>query len=513
MRDAGHQPGRKTRRMRGSLLALACALFCSQAHAQAQIEPEDLTARLKALDALLAGAETGTIAAPKLIDQSGLTELVTLKAAAPQAPRPGATTGPTELAEVQRMNMRLALTMLGQAYGPEDNYDVLTAQADPNKQAVVLRKGRVTLTDLRKILRDLKLQQVPATGPLTLQAPLIIWAGASLDLRKGEVLQLSRTTGAFVMNFGDLNVQGATITSLGEVNPLSPHFVPFVTTADGGTVHMDGAHVTSLGFGATLKFSGFSVMRNALKAERLPSRIENSRFDNIVSVSVSGATGITLRGNTFRDMRSAALVITQTRFASVLGNVFSGTMTTNAIRIEDGSSNAEIAGNIVIGGERAGIMVRKDSSSALINRNIVWHRDGGGITISSSDCGQINDNIVVSNRQKGIEVRASQETRIQNNLIEDNHSAGIWISDQPDGAQTYLLSNRFASNGLGLAAAAGENIYLDGNNFTQQYPRFLGGDLAMQSQVVGADLEGAAQLVLTASGPVDPLPAALACTD
>jgi len=47
--------------------------------------------------------------------------------------------------------------------------------------------------------------------------------------------------------------------------------------------------------------------------------------------------------------------------------------------LEEGAAKGIVAGNIVLGGQRAGIVVRNGSSGVRIARNIIWHRDGAGI--------------------------------------------------------------------------------------------------------------------------------------
>lgn len=480
--------------------------------------PEDesvaLTEKLSRLEAALI-AETGSPLTPlsRLVDTAGLADLV-----GPQDRQQGRTvpdwfaTAPGA-AEVQRMNMRLVLTMLAQAYGGEDNASVLSAQTGAELDALVIREGQVTLADLRGLLKGFRLQRDGEGKVLTLRVPLVIWAGAALQLQPGEVLELSRSDGAFVVNFGLLSAQGATIRSVGTANPASKSFVPFVTSADGGVLHLKGAVVEGLGFGGTAKFSGLAILGSVLRGGGQPDRIEDSLIRNLQTVTVSNATDAILRGNRFQDMRSAALVLVGGRRASVESNVFFGAMPTNAIRMEGGAAEGRIAGNIVLGGERAGIVVRGGSRAVRVEQNIVWHRSGGGITLAESDCGLIRDNLVIANAQKGIEVRTSTGSDVQGNTVLANRSAGIWVSAQPPGTQTLLQGNIIAANGSGLSAADGENILLDGNDFTRQFPKFTGGDLTLQSTHIALNMQGKTPFVLTAGGIAEPAPSSSACSD
>jgi parallel beta-helix repeat protein len=113
-----------------------------------------------------------------------------------------------------------------------------------------------------------------------------------------------------------------------------------------------------------------------------------------------------------------------------------------------------------------------------------------------SDCGRIAGNLVMRNGQKGIEVRSSVGVELSGNAVYANHSAGLWISAQPAGATTRIRDNRLAENGSGMAAAAGARLLLEGNDFTHQFPQFLSGDLAIQSNDVAQNLRGASPMEL-----------------
>jgi mannuronan 5-epimerase len=498
--------------MRWLLAVIAAGGLCAPlAHAQnVQTPAERLafnqpslapTARLEAFAALM--TDGPMMPALDMIAAAGVVDIVHLAENAattvPEwAPRP------TAMLEAQPMNLRLALTMLSQAYGADDVSDVLDAQPTPNRSALIIRKGSATMADLRRLLRETRLQQVAETGPLTLTVPLVIWSGASVQLKKGEVLNLSRTDGAFLMNFGLLQLDGVEIAEVGDTNVESPVFVPFVTTADGGVIQAQNTLFKGLGFGRTQKFSGMAIMQGTIRSPRQPSWIENSTFDSIMTVSVSMAHDVLLRGNHFSNMRGAALKVSRSMRAQIVLNIFSGRMRTNAIVLEDGSTGGRIVGNVVMGGKRAGIVVRNDSTGALVANNIVWRRKGGGIALVKSDCGVVTGNLVIDNDQKGVEVRGSVNVSVSQNAILDNHSAGLWVSDQSVDTTTFVRGNILAENGAGLSAAAGAAILMDENDFSHQYQQFLSGDLAPQTAHIARNMRGQAAIVLTAGGPLPP---------
>jgi mannuronan 5-epimerase len=469
------------------------------AHAVPDQPSLDLVAKLEHLQGLLQAPDAVVQSNAALIEVAGLSALVRsaefngFSDASDRAVS-------FEPVELTRFNMRLALTPLSQAFGADDNASIIAAQTTPDGTALVINAGAARLGDLRAAAG------ASATGPLILRQPLVIMAGASLSLATGDVLELSRPDGAFLVNFGHLDMRGGTIAGTGDANPLARTFAPFVTTIEAGTLNIQGGHFSGLGFGDTLKFSGFSVMRSVLQVPDRPSHIENAEFDGIISVTVSGDTDLLLRGNRFHDMRGPSLTLSRIKGARVISNLFYGEMPTNAIRLENGSAEGLIAGNIVLGGERVGIVVRGDSPGVTVSHNIVWSRDGGGIALVSADCGRVYENLVIGNAQKGIEVRSSIAAELRLNTVYSNDSAGIWVSDQADGTQTRLTGNIVAFNGAGLAGADTALILMDANDFSQQYQQFLSGDLAQLTADIARDMTGAAPFVLASGGQATILP-------
>ena len=412
----------------------------------------------------------------------------------------------------QAMDLRLGLVMLSQAYGTKENKAVLDAQGD-NRQALVLLSGEATLADIRALLITTRLQMAERGTALTLDVPLIIWTDAGVRLGPGETLLLNRESGAFVLNFGNLVIDRASIGVAGLENPGNVDFIPFVTTAGGGSVQVDGARFTGLGFGHSPKFSGFSILRQALFAARYPTHIRNSVFLDTVGVAISGVADVLVMGNTFRDTRGSAVSLNQSRQARVVSNLFFGQMPTNAIRIEGGSVNSVVAGNVILGGERAGIIVRSNSNGTVVRNNIIWRRKGGGIKLANSDCGRIADNLVMDNGQKGVEIRSSRGSRVAENVIVANNSAGIWVSAQTETAQTFVETNTLISNGSGMAAATGGIVMLRGNDFSVQFPRLLSGDWAQQSRQLVQNIRGEEPIVLSNAGLVRDILPSRYCSD
>lgn len=487
--------------MRRLIVASACFLLSVQTlHASSDESTIQLRANLQNLEEILEDPATHIMAPAGLIAKAGLqdyVELNTLNRFAPSVTRTQRSLAPVT---GQAMDMRLGMTILTQSYGAEENKAVLDAQGEPGRQALTIMSGEATLADIRRLLQSTRLQNTQGQGPLTLDVPLVIWKGAQLHLLPGETLSLNRATGAIILNFGHIKIDRATITSVGDENPYNEQFRPFVVTSGGGSAQLDQARIVGLGFGNLSKFSGFSIVLTALFPTQYPTRILDSLFVDVVGLATSGTSDVTIQGNIFRDMRGSAVSMAQSRHARVISNLFTGTSPTNAIRIEHGSVGAFVAGNVILSGERTGIVVRHNSHHSQVMRNIVWARRGGGISVSRTKCSRVDSNLVMDNGQKGIEVRSSRDNVIEANIVTSNHSAGIWVSAQAKTSQTFISANILSANGSGISSATGASIILENNDFAAQFPQFLGGDLALQSRHIAQNMDGHEKIVLTGAG-------------
>jgi poly(beta-D-mannuronate) C5 epimerase len=502
MPDTGHDTRRVIRAAgQGRWLAAAVALLLSGPLAAEGVPNQDsldLQDRLATLQDLVRDPANDALPLATLLQAVGLPAPGPLPAIGQPFDHPHA----ARAASIDTLDTRLALTPLLQSFGAEGATGVLVAQTDPAGRAIVIRDGDATLDMLRAHLGA-------PDAPLRLTRPLVILEGASLRLGPGDRLDLSRADGAFILNYGHLELRGATIAGTPDENHASRVFRPFVTTVNTGTIDLQGAHLADLGFGRTEKFSGLSILRTILHDPARPSRIEETRFDRLASVRIVGDTAPILRANRFADMTNAAIIVQRSPDARILSNAFWGDVPTNAIRIEDDAQAATVAGNVIMGGDRAGIVVREDARHATVADNIVWNRDGSGITLTDADCSTLSGNLVIANDQKGIEVRSSLSVLVTRNTALSNHSAGIWVSDQQGSAQIMLADNRVAYNGAGLAGANSAHILMAGNDFSRQYQQFLAGDLALLTPTVARNMQGAAPFVLASGAPFDraaPLP-------
>lgn len=141
-------------------------------------------------------------------------------------------------------------------------------------------------------------------------------------------------------------------------------------------------------------------------------------------------------------------------------------------------------------------MVRDQSHAAMISGNVVWHREGGGIAVQSSDCTRVEGNLVIANTQKGIELRNAPGGRVEANSVLSNQSAALWVSDQRAGQKTWLTGNIIAFNNAGLASAQGGTMVFQGNDLSRQYLQFVSGDLTALDTRLAIDLRNDDEVVL-----------------
>ena len=407
---------------------------------------------------------------------------------------------PKDAAELGWSDIRYALAALNQAYGAKDSYDILQANRRGENLAMTIQSGVATMDQLRARLthRHLGLDFVSRTEML--RTPILIQPGATLRLGPDDVLQLSRRDGAFILNFGRLEVYGSKISASADESPYNHEFVPFIASVGTGTVHVSGAGFTGLGFGKTAKFSGFSVISHPTMRPTGRSVVENSRFDDLVTLAVVGQRHIEVRDNRLYDMRRNPLLISRSPEALVAGNLFAGPSPTNAIRISNGSDNVRVVDNIILEGSRAGMLISSGSDGVSVSGNLIWKRNGGGVKLQDVECGRVVQNVILDDRQKGVEVRGSAHTVVSDNRIIGNKGAGVMVAAQNPQNVTYVTGNLLRENGAGLYTASGAGLALAGNDMSNQLPRLLDGDITQQFRAIVTDLHGAVPIVLSGQG-------------
>ena len=411
---------------------------------------------------------------------------------------PAALSGDETPARLDWMDVRLALAPIHHVYGAKGAGPIYSALGDYGTEAILVDEGVATLGQLRDALTNRQWSYDLASDRHTLRVPLVIGENATLRLGDGDLLALSRADGAFLVNLGRLEVTGAEVSGTQEPSPRHERFRPFIASL-GGT-HIENARFADLGFGNSVKYSGLSLLSHPTFGHTARTVVHGARFDNMVTLSVVGLASPEIVGNKFFNMERNALLISRSAHASVIGNLFSGASPTNAVRILHGSDHAEVSGNVVLEGARAGFLVSSGSDDVVVRDNLIWRRNGGGVKLSGVRCGLVERNLILDDKQKGVEVRSSTHATVRANEIIGNRNAGVWVSAQRPRDVTHVYGNLIRENGSGVSTAQGGEIALEGNDLRNQFPRFLDGEVTHEFRAIAVDMTGRVPLVMSAEG-------------
>lgn len=426
-------------------------------------------------------------------------------------PSVAAAHGDMPSAQVSIVDLRVALLQLAFAVGGNDQIPLVQAQMGAAPKVIGVQGGSVDLTTLKAWVAA-QPEFADVFDADVLRMPIVVFQDARLLLSSGDRLRLSREDGAFIVNLGQLVIDDATIQGTTEPNAQSEIFAPFVTTVGTGMAQVSDSLIADLGFGSTIAFAGFSVVNRGLYAAIGPSFLTDSVLRDVQTVGFDSTEAAVVAGNVFVGDAAGSLEMRGIDGAQIVGNIFADNQDGGALLVTDGSTSATVSRNVVLGSAGTGIIVNKSSDNVVTANNIVWNSQGGGITIADSNCAYVSENVAIDNSRKGIELRSSQSAAVTHNAIFGNRSAGLSISDQPQDADTIVRANVFVGNRIGLSSASANRVHLHGNDFSDQFPRFLDGDFAADSHAIVSDLRGVQSISLTAAGIPSFTAAPEACT-
>ncbi len=415
------------------------------------------------------------------------------------------------------LDTRIILVQLVQNTGANEHLKLLQAQRVTSQssngggtqfQAVGLMSGDWTLDGLKIALSETAPDAL--TGTL-LHMPLFIQHGARLSLKAGETIRLDRESGAFIANFGELHLRDARIAATADKNPQVEEFSPFVVTSGMGQFFALRSRFEGLGFGKNPSLSGVSIGSRGLYRFDEPVSIVGSVFQDVMSVTLMNVSAPVIRGNMFADLRSTGLELRSVQGARVERNVFLD-VAGDAIRLSNQTSKAFLDSNQIyqVGGH--GILVRGESDAATIRHTNVWRTGGSAVSIHRSDCVRVQALLALETKQKAVSFRSARAAVLEDSQLIASRGSGVHVADVPMGVVTVLNDNLFAGNRVGISTASPSVIHLSGNNFADQFPRFLKGDIAHETFRVAGDLTGLTAVNLAASGLEDLFLPPITCT-
>ncbi|WP_068115980.1 right-handed parallel beta-helix repeat-containing protein [Tropicimonas marinistellae] len=399
------------------------------------------------------------------------------------------------------MDIRLVMAAMAQRVGANGQLGLVRAQQPENAPALAVVGGPFDMSSLSSDHEAVRAGQITIAhdGAVTLHRPLVIWESAELLVSGGVDLALDRASGAFLLNLGGLTVSDAGVSAIGDASQSSPAFRPFVLTAGVGAVQVVKGRFEGLGYADSAAFGGFAVVNRGIFPAIGESRVEESDFDDLSSVLFEGSRGATFRKNWVRDTRGAGLILKQTIETEVSGNRVQ-TSALHGIRISSGATGARVRGNRIEDAGKIGIFVDGASRNVDLEGNRVSGAKGDGILVKRSGCIRVRGNSVRTSGGNGIVIHRSTSVALNGNAIERNRRAGILLRNQPAGAETSVTENILAANTSGISGEASARIRLIGNDFSEQFPRLVAGDLALGAHGLFADPAGQLPIVLEPAG-------------
>ncbi|ANT63729.1 hypothetical protein AYJ57_24975 (plasmid) [Salipiger sp. CCB-MM3] len=374
----------------------------------------------------------------------------------------------------------LALTRFTSLSGPVTTGAI--ESASEGDDAIYLEKGAATIDRLIE-------SQVPGIarveGGLILTRPMVIWPGASLQLGEEETLYLSREDGAYLISFGEMSVDGGTVTATTSRNARVPQFSPFVAVAGQGVFRANHGRFVGLGAasdqgaGQPDSMSGLSISAGLLYQPDQPSSILNSRFDDVHLVAISGVQDAIVSGNDFSGQYAGGLSVENSPRALISGNRMTAPGRYAAMHLRN-LSNARVEKNTIASAKGKGVLVDGFSRSLTIDGNVVASAAGSGIELRDATCTDLSSNLVLASGGNGIELSRSGDIEARRNVSLFNGAAGISMSQQAVGSKLLVETNLVGRNRDGLRGAGLTDLTLKDNRLPNQMPRLLGGELGLK---------------------------------
>lgn len=372
-------------------------------------------------------------------------------------------------------NLQIALTQLAILAGANGQMSLIRAQ-NAQSEALIVRQGSVTLADLADQMASLETPVlIERDGVFYLDRPLVVWSDAGLTIGPGETLVLNRTAGAFLMSFGSLSIQQAAVRAEGAPNIGAPEFRPFVLVAGQGTLNATGSDFSDLGIATATLFGGLTVATPGLIRPEFPSAVIDNRFQDISRVSLIMADGGQMIGNQLQGSQGA-IVVSGGQDVAVMSNDLHPGAASSGIRVTDGARGTVVAANIVIGGDKNGILIDRNVVGITLENNLLMQNGADGISLSRVNCARIRNNLVVQNRAVGVQLFDSAGVEVTGNGVLLNGVAGIDIQAKGQTGGTLVAQNVLARNGEGLRGTGIGQVTLQENALRDQLPRLFGGD-------------------------------------
>ena len=406
------------------------------------------------------------------------------------------------------IDLRVALFRVARPEMAEEFAVLTAAQGARGMTALALTHGVV---DLQTLIATVQATKPEWIGPDGFRIPIVIEPGAKLRLRPGDVLALDRAYGAFVLGFGQFDSTGGAVIGTGAPNINAPAFRPFVLMSGTGTLVAQNSYFGALGFGWRPLFGGLAVVTNSLFGQATSVMLDDVTIRDAGSVTVSGAGSARITNSTFINARRSALILQRSHAARIKNTVFFGGGSGDAIRLLDGATDTIIDAVEIYDARENAIALAPGSHGTTIRDTLIWRPRHNGVRAEASECITLRGLTILGARFNGITLSGARGTEVSAGIVEGARQAGLRIAARPGDSVTTVRDIRFAHNRIGIETAAPGSVALLNNDFRDQFPRFLAGDVQPLTPHLLADLSNRTPLVLTAGGRVDTPPKRPAC--
>ena len=260
------------------------------------------------------------------------------------------------------------------------NYHVALRQAQARPEVLMVQSGVASLAMVAEAAEKAgygDLFEKTADGYVA-HISVAVWNGASLFLQPGETLLLDRQAGAFLLASGTLLAKGAQVRGTGEKNPRLNDFNPFVVIALSGTALIEGSELADLGYGLFPPLTGVTLVEGGFFRDGVPSFVRNSRFDNVKTVALLGASDAVVSGNTFTGSSGPSLLFSGGTNLTADRNVVLAGPAAHGIKVTAGAQGVRVTGNFVEGAGLNGIFADAGAANLTVTGNIIAGAERSG---------------------------------------------------------------------------------------------------------------------------------------
>ncbi|SEN43500.1 right-handed parallel beta-helix repeat-containing protein [Palleronia pelagia] len=407
--------------------------------------------------------------APEWLTRFGLAAALALPLAAPAVAQ--------DEVRASVSGVRLALTQLATGGGVEIDSDLLAEARDGD--AIYLSAGDVTLAELDDLL-DAKGHPDVLTRDadgFSAELPIVLLQGASLRLEAGDRLELSRGAGSYVLAFGQLAVDGATVAAGPDIHPEIEGFRPFIAALGPQSLSLKNATLTGLGYGDRPYSAGLFLGGRGLMSFGSPAAMTGNDFKDMRGVVLQGLDGVNLSENTIDGARGTGLMLRDVDGGTLAGLSVRDTGGPQALHLS-GVTGMGLVDIDLDGGQGKGLRVDDTSRAMRLSDVAVNGFDGSGATLAQGATCVLMQNVeIAGNNGAGLAMRGAGTAIVSDSRLVDNDGPGLMIDRQRPETRVLVTSSTFAGNRMGLRGTGLAEIRLHANDFRDQRPRLLSGDL------------------------------------